>query len=244
MPAQFDALEDRLLRAGVAPRHVSRYLRELAEHLEDLVADELRAGRDPQASEIAAMHRLGDVDSLAQPMIARKEFQSWSYRAPALVYLLAPFGEWIGIGLSVLVPFGLTMKLAGTPQSQGPVVVPDWFDPLFTLISGLALYLAPLALGWNIADLARRQRMKPFWPIVGLVFVAVLCGLTSFNIRWCAVPNGVCGMSANLPLFFSPFPQVTSAMVVRVLVNLGFNLTAYRLWHALRFHLTSSPCSA
>ena len=33
MSAPFEALEDRLLRGGIAPRHVKRYLRELHEHL-------------------------------------------------------------------------------------------------------------------------------------------------------------------------------------------------------------------
>jgi hypothetical protein len=33
----FENLRERLLRAGVAPRHVQRYLRELSDHYEDVV---------------------------------------------------------------------------------------------------------------------------------------------------------------------------------------------------------------
>ena len=45
MARLFDELVERLLRAGVAPRHVRRYLRELGDHLADLRAEEEHAGK-------------------------------------------------------------------------------------------------------------------------------------------------------------------------------------------------------
>ena len=42
MPKHFHELRERLLNAGVAPRHVQRYLKELADHLADLRAEEVR----------------------------------------------------------------------------------------------------------------------------------------------------------------------------------------------------------
>jgi hypothetical protein len=47
MPKPFRDLRERLLRARVAPRHVRRYLSELADHLADLRTEEERAGRSP-----------------------------------------------------------------------------------------------------------------------------------------------------------------------------------------------------
>jgi len=47
MAKPFDELRERLLRGGVAPRHVRRYLRELGDHLSDLKVDESSAGRCP-----------------------------------------------------------------------------------------------------------------------------------------------------------------------------------------------------
>ena len=44
MSKPFGELRERLLRAGVAPRHVRRYLNELDDHLADLRAEEERAG--------------------------------------------------------------------------------------------------------------------------------------------------------------------------------------------------------
>ena len=37
----FDHLSERLLRAGIAPRHVRRYARELSDHFDDLVREEI-----------------------------------------------------------------------------------------------------------------------------------------------------------------------------------------------------------
>ncbi len=70
-------LRERLLRAGVAPRHVRRYLAELADHLADLRAEEERAGRDQTDAESAALIRLGGIEELARAMTEKRQLQSW-----------------------------------------------------------------------------------------------------------------------------------------------------------------------
>src|SRR5260370_12644022 len=81
---------ERLLLAGVAPRHVRRYLRELRDHLADLTAEEERAGRSRAEAESAAMVRLGGMDDLAKAMIEQRQVQSWIARAPWAVFCLVP----------------------------------------------------------------------------------------------------------------------------------------------------------
>ena len=44
MSQPFDEIRERLLRGGIAPRHVRRYLRELSDHFGDLVLEERRNG--------------------------------------------------------------------------------------------------------------------------------------------------------------------------------------------------------
>ena len=51
MAKQFNELRECLLRAGVAPRHVRRYLSELGDHLADLKAEERKAGRSRAEAE-------------------------------------------------------------------------------------------------------------------------------------------------------------------------------------------------
>src|SRR5947199_7049207 len=90
MAKPFHELRERLLRAGVTPRHVRRYLAELADHLADLRAEEERAGRSRADAESAALARLGGVDNLAKAMIEQRQFQSWCVRAPWAMFCLAP----------------------------------------------------------------------------------------------------------------------------------------------------------
>src|SRR2546425_435362 len=98
MAKPFHELRERLLRAGVAPRHVRRYLTELADHLADLRAEEERAGRSQWDAESAALTRLGGMDELAKAMIEQRRFQSWCVRAPWATFGLAPLfflaGTW------------------------------------------------------------------------------------------------------------------------------------------------------
>jgi len=64
MAKPFHELRERLLHAGVAPRHVRRYLTELTDHLADLTAEEERAGRTLTDAESAASARLGRLDAV------------------------------------------------------------------------------------------------------------------------------------------------------------------------------------
>src|SRR2546423_11577805 len=90
MAQPFNELRERLLRAGVAPRHVRRYLNELADHLADLRTEEERAGRSRADAESAALIRLGGMDDLAKAMTEQRHFQSWCGRAPWAMFGLAP----------------------------------------------------------------------------------------------------------------------------------------------------------
>ena len=93
-------LRERLLRAGVAPRHVRRYLTELSDHLADLRTEEERAGRSRADAESAAFVRLGGIDDLAKAMIEQRQFRSWSVRAPWAVFGLTPLLLLAGHGSS------------------------------------------------------------------------------------------------------------------------------------------------
>src|SRR5664280_648121 len=87
----FDELRERLLVAGIAPRHVRRYLSELSDHFEDLTAEAEREGRSEQDAESVAISRLGNTDQLAEAMLGQRQFKSWCARVP-----------WAMFGLSLI----------------------------------------------------------------------------------------------------------------------------------------------
>ena len=98
----FDHLRETLLRAGIAPRYVRRYVGELRDHLEDLTAQQRQAGYDSTEARIRARARLGSDDELAAAMLAQKNFRAWASRAPWAVFLLLPPLTAIGIGMLLL----------------------------------------------------------------------------------------------------------------------------------------------
>jgi hypothetical protein len=62
---RFDRLSERLLHAGIAPRHVRRYARELGDHFDDLVCEEKADGVTRDLAETRARSRLGHDEDLA-----------------------------------------------------------------------------------------------------------------------------------------------------------------------------------
>ena len=86
MPQRFEQLRERLLRAGIAPRHVKRYVAELGDHFDDLVREEAAKGLTRDAARDAARARIGADDALAAVMLARPDFRSLTARFPWAVF--------------------------------------------------------------------------------------------------------------------------------------------------------------
>ena len=234
MHSRFELLRNRLLSGGVAAHHVTRYLTELAEHFDDLVAEEKSAGRDHETSERCALSRLGDEESLAESMIAREEFQSWSCRAPWAVYFLGPLFALVGVNFVSLLLILRPVGSLGAGPAGVPMFVPSWFRPFFAAITGFDLFLLPLMVGGAISCLAIRQRTKSLWPLVGLVVVAVFCGTQYFRLEWSPVPNGV--ESIGVSWGFVPHDHITFDMGIRMLLNIGLTAAPLLLWKSSHSH--------
>lgn len=87
---RFEAVADSLLKGGVAPRHVRRYVRELDEHLDDLTAQQRASGYDGEDAALRARARLGDDAELTQAMLEQPGMKSWAARLPWLVFVALP----------------------------------------------------------------------------------------------------------------------------------------------------------
>lgn len=185
MAKPFHELRERLLRAGVAPRHVRRYLAELSDHLADLVAEEERAGRSRTDAESAALNRLGQADDLAKAMIEQRQFHSWCVRAPWAMFGLAPIltlaAAW-SVALFILWSgWNIFLPGAVTPFGTGHYRLFDLANIYFQI--GRSIYLgAPILVGWGIGLLAVRQRLRAIWPLVGLALIALLGGTGQVHV--------------------------------------------------------------
>jgi hypothetical protein len=223
----FDELRARLLRGGVAPRHVRRYLGELADHLADLRAEEERGGPGAADAESAALARLGGIDALAEAMIQQRQLQALSARAP-----------WAAFGLAPLIVLAGAYLLAGLILWTGwQIFLPGTASP-FVPIHGLAIvyfgvgrldyFGAPLFIGWAMAIFAARQRSPSLWPLLGLMLIALAGGVANFY----AVPSAVAGEAGHVGIGFDLLSS--SGALVEDLRHavLIFTLTAtpYLIW--------------
>lgn len=240
MAKPFNELRERLLRAGVAPRHVRRYLTELAEHLADLTAEEEHAGRSRADAESAAFVRLGGMDDLARAMIEQRQFQSWCARAPwatfgfaplfflAVAYFIACFYLWSG--------WNIFLPGADTPfggLTHGPIY---GFENIYFQAGKFYYYGAPILVGWGIGLIAARQRVKAVWLALGLVLTAWMGGTAQIHASRTAVPRGLGHIRME---FFDPGSSVQGGLF-HALVILSFTMLPYLVWRLRNTHSLSS----
>ncbi|MDQ2889926.1 MAG: permease prefix domain 1-containing protein [Gemmatimonadota bacterium] len=219
-------LRERLLRAGVARRHVRRYLSELADHLADLKAEEECAGGSRSDAESAALVRLGGMDELANAMIERREFQSWCVRAPWAIFGLAPLFLLAGADFVACLVLWSGWKIF-LPGTNTPFARIDGFAIFYFGVGRLIYYGAPILVGWVFALIAARQRINAIWPIVGLVLIALMSATAQVQASRPA-PGGTEHISMGVELGHSV--QAISSSLFHGLLIFSALVLPYLIW--------------
>lgn len=190
-------LRERLLRGGVAPRHVRRYLRELRDHYDDALRAELATHADVARARQAAWARLGTEDTLAQSMLDRPELRSTAARFPRLVFGVAPALGWLGA------PIVIAVALSLLPEAlRRAVPAADAARVMFTL---LVVYtrLVPVLLGAALLTAAVDRRLRPTWPLAGVAVIDVLAGTLSVYLA-----PGELGVTSTLLPWLAPLSSL------------------------------------
>lgn len=200
MPDRLLALREDLLRAGLAPRHVERYLAELSDHRADIAENLHAAGLAPEAARAEAERRLGAHDALLLPMLADRRFRSPAARWPALFYLLLPLAIQAAIVLT-----GILALLLAAATNLRPVIA-DLGD-----ILALVLLAAPIVLAWLILVAAHRRRAGLHWPLLGIAAGILLAAALRLHVA-APMPGaaGQIGLTLGLP---APLPLLVLALV-------------------------------
>lgn len=234
----FSELRERLLRAGVAPRHVRRYVNELRDHFADLKVEEQRAGRGPADAESAALVRLGAMDDLFKAMVEQRQFQSWCVRAPWALFGVAPLlilgAAWF-VALFILWS-GWQMFLPGADTPFGVRPGPHRLFELSNVYfqAGRMIYFfAPILIGWGVAILAARQRLRAVWPVAGMVLIALVGAALQVQVRRPDVPGGAGHVSMSFAS--GPAVHVVAVGLVHALVFISIMATPYLIWRLQRF---------
>jgi hypothetical protein len=195
MPEPFDALGETLLRAGVGPVHVRRYLRELCEHVADLAQEEEQAGRSRADAWTAARARLGGDEALADAMLEQPSLRSWTGCAPCATLVVGPLllliVAWVVTCFAIVFlvgwpadPNNLDPRPAWLPPEWLPRV---WQARIGTALLDLVQVGGPLLITSTIALLAARQRSHLLWPLLGCVVVTLLGATLVWDAHWPSV---------------------------------------------------------
>lgn len=80
----------KLLRQGVPRLHAARIVQELVDHRDDLEAEGRAAGQSLEAARSAAAEKLGDIDELAEELLATRRRSYWCGRHPLISFVLLP----------------------------------------------------------------------------------------------------------------------------------------------------------
>lgn len=227
MARPFKELREDLLRAGVARRHVRRYLAELGDHLADLRVEEEKAGRNREEAESAALARLGAPHQLALAMVEQRQFQAWSARAPWAVFVLVPACllavSWL-VACFILWS-GWHVFLQGSPT---PFVRVHGLAEVYFGIGRMIYYWSPVLIGWAIALIAVRQRLKAGWPVAGLASIALI-GATARVHAGHPTGSVALGHVSMDFAFGSTVPEVSQSLS-RAMVLLLLSMLPYFIW--------------
>lgn len=170
---RFEALREILLKGGVAPRHVRRYLAELTEHLDDLTEKQRAQGYEGEDAGLRARALLGDDRELAAAMLEQKSLRGITARAPWLVFGFLPPAAGIAAAFALIAPLALIANILHM-VAKGGILAPQWFQGTAFVVTGIGnLALGP-ALAAGFAVLAWRQRTSVLWAMLALVLIALL----------------------------------------------------------------------
>ena len=169
---RFESITERLLQAGVKPRHVRRYIGELEDHFAELMAQLERSGLDRQEAQSRARARLGDETELVAAMLEVPGIRAWSARVPWLVFAALPPIMTIAAFFASVAIARLASPLGGLPGAN-LAWIPLSYAPLARgLVDAGNLLIAP-AISAAFAIMVVRQRLDRRWALLAALSIAI-----------------------------------------------------------------------
>lgn len=225
-PHGFSALKERLLRGGIAPRHVNRYLAELNDHFADLVHEETERGLNLPAAEDAARERLGNDEALAQTMLDRSELKSLAARYPWAMFGVTPPLLFVAtVAAGMFIEAGFVTLIGGVPSVGASM--PDWGKAAIGAWHGLLMYAVPLLVAALVGFWAISQRMPFAWLILGISVVLTLGSFLNIGVVWSELPDQ---SSISVGFGASAKEIITAKGLLRLLINTIVLVSMYWLW--------------
>jgi hypothetical protein len=213
----FAPLAERLLRAGIAPRHARRLVLELETHYAMLVEEGLQRGEPQAVAQLAARSRLGTDAEILSSALADPALMAWGARWPTLCGF-APLLALAGSFVATLAVLAAVFSVLGSVHALRPQNGRGWWLELgAAVISVLLTYGLPALWACVLARYAAQRRLSWHWPLAGVVLTGALGAATNVNLVWPA-PGGRGHLSAGLG--FSTAPLALGVFAARAFVTI------------------------
>jgi hypothetical protein len=221
---EFAALRERLLRAGVAPKHVRRTIAELEAHRQDIVTELRGRGVSAAQAEADARARLGSDETIAASVLARPELRSWARKRPWAAFTIMPilsFAVAMVLWVVAFVVLVETLKaVVGAPFLQRSGI-----RPIAEFLFGVALWGMPVVVGAVSVYFAGTRRAGVAWPIAGVATIALISAAGNMSLTWPA-PPGTAQFSAGIGVDIDTAARVA----MRAGIMMAFVLVPFFVW--------------
>ncbi|MBV9572471.1 MAG: hypothetical protein JOY93_00340 [Acidobacteriales bacterium] len=150
------------------------------------------------------------------------QLESFVVRAPWAAFGLAPLFLLAGAYFvaCLILWSGWRLFLPGTITPFVPLN-DDGFAIVYFGVGRMLYYVAPVLVGWSVAFIAARQKLKPFWPCAGLAMIALMGGAAQVH-AWRPALRTAGHVSMSLALDHP-------AGMVHASIILGFTMLPYLL---------------
>jgi hypothetical protein len=227
------ALRMRLLRGGVAPKHVNRTLKELTHHFADLEQKALSEGLSQTAAAARAGEQLGDPKLIIEEALARPELRSLAYRWPWGIYGIFPV---IALVLFVVGSiFGVVSILEFAQSSSGlsPAAFANamfdqwWARALLETWRVAMIYVLPAVFAGGLCIFAARRDAPILWPAIGVFLILLLGFCYDLTVVPPPAPDQLAEFGAAIGFGTD---RLLSIRVLRLLIPLVLVLSPYYWW--------------
>ncbi len=176
--AEWEKYRNILLRGGMGYRWVSRHVKELQDHFDDLRQQARSLGHDANTADACAAKQLGALPELAKnviantrPILLHRHPLLVATLLPALVYLLLCIVSAFGI-------FGVVYQVKAASGAAGP-----WLDLLVQLSVDMQTFVVLPLLGMIVARYCFRNRCPRRYWITGLVVLSLSGSAARIDIK-------------------------------------------------------------
>jgi hypothetical protein len=174
-------------------------------------------------------------------------FHSWCVRAPWAVFGLAPpvllAGAYLIACLYLWSVWTIFLPGADTPFGVRWTGSPYALQNLCFQAGKFYYFGAPILVGWAMGVIAARQRMKPVWPTVGLVFIALMGGTAEIQASRSRVHAGFGHIRMDFFMdFFAlrSYPPAFYEGIIHAVVILLLTVPPWLIWRRFQKSHTSS----